>query len=49
MGGRRLPTVMALEPVGRAGQRTEMRYLSLEFNTPIPDTIFSLNNLQRGR
>lgn len=49
MGGRRLPTVMALEPVGRAGQRTEMRYLSLQFDTPIPDTTFSLNNLQRGR
>jgi hypothetical protein len=49
MGGRRLPTVMALEPVGRAGQRTEMRYLSLQFDVAIPDTTFSLNNLQRGR
>jgi hypothetical protein len=49
MGGRRLPTVMSLEPAGRAGQRTEMRYLSLEFDAQIPDQIFSLNNLQRGR
>jgi hypothetical protein len=49
MGGRRVPSLMALEPVGRAGQRTEMRYLSLEFDTTIPDDVFSLNNLQRGR
>jgi len=49
MGGRRLPSRMVLEPAGRPGRRTELRYLSLQFNVSIPEAIFSLSNLQRGR
>jgi hypothetical protein len=49
MGGRRLPARMVLEPAGRAGRRTEMRYLSMELGAVIPERIFSLGNLQRAR
>lgn len=49
MGGRRIPSRMVLEPAGRPGRRTELRYLSLQFNAEIPESLFSLSNLQRGR
>ena len=49
MGGRRIPTQMVLEPAGRPGNRTEMRYLNIQFNAEIPESIFSLSSLQRSR
>jgi hypothetical protein len=49
MDGRRLPARMILEPAGRPGRRTEMRYLSIRWNADIPERIFSLRNLQRAR
>ncbi len=49
MDDRRIPTRMTLSPAGRPGHRTEMRYLSIEFDADIPDRIFSINNLQRAR
>jgi hypothetical protein len=49
LGGRRLPARMTLQPSGRPGYRTEVRYLSIEFGADIPDRIFSLSNLQRAR
>jgi len=49
MGGIRIPSRMVLQPAGRPGQRTELRYLSLQFNASIPDRIFSLSSLGRGR
>jgi hypothetical protein len=48
-GDRRVPARMVLEPAGRAGRRTEMRYLSLAFGSDIPEAIFSLQALQRAR
>lgn len=47
--GRRLPTHMVLTPTGVEGQRTEMRYLDIRFNVPIPDDTFSLSRLERSR
>jgi outer membrane lipoprotein-sorting protein len=47
--GRRLPTRMVLTPTGIEGQRTEMRYLDIQFNVPIPDDTFSLSRLERSR
>jgi outer membrane lipoprotein-sorting protein len=47
--GRRLPAHMVLTPTGVEGQRTEMRYLDIQFNVPIPDETFSLSRLERGR
>lgn len=49
LGGRRLPTHMTLTPVDSPGQRTEMRYLELQFEVALADDTFSLSTLERGR
>ena len=49
LGGRRLPARLTLVPADAAGQRTEMRYLEVEFDVPIADDTFSLSRLERGR
>ena len=49
LGGRRLPTHVTLTPTDVEGQRTEMRYLDMQFNAPIPDDLFSLSRLERSR
>ncbi len=49
LGGRRLPTHITLLPADLAGQRTEMRYLDLEFDVPLSDDTFSLSRLERPR
>ena len=47
LGGRRLPTHLTLTPTDVEGQRTELRYLSLQFDAPISDDTFSLARLER--
>jgi outer membrane lipoprotein-sorting protein len=49
LGGRRLPAHMVLTPADVEGQRTEMRYLELQFDVPVPDDTFSLSRLERSR
>jgi outer membrane lipoprotein-sorting protein len=49
LGGRRLPARIALVPVDSPGQRTEMRYLDVEFDVPLSDDTFSLSRLERTR
>jgi outer membrane lipoprotein-sorting protein len=49
LGGRRLPAHIALVPADTAGQRTDMRYLDVQFDTPLPDDTFSLSRLERVR
>jgi hypothetical protein len=49
LGGRRLPVHLTLTPTDVEGQRTEMRYLDVQFNAPIPDDTFSLTRLERSR
>jgi outer membrane lipoprotein-sorting protein len=49
LGGRRLPARIALVPVDSSGQRTEMRYLDVEFDVPLSDDTFSLSRLERTR
>jgi outer membrane lipoprotein-sorting protein len=49
LGGRRLPLHLTLTPADTEGQRTEMRYLDVQFDVPIPDDTFSLSRLERGR
>ena len=49
LGGRRLPAHIALVPADSAGQRTEMRYLDVEFDVPLSDDTFSLSRLERTR
>ena len=49
LGGRRLPAHIALVPTDSAGQRTEMRYLDVQFDIPLPDDTFSLSRLELMR
>lgn len=47
LGGRRLPARIALVPADSTGQRTEMRYLDVQFDVPLADDTFSLSRLER--
>jgi hypothetical protein len=49
--GRRLPAHLILVPQDKdkAGQRTEMRYLDIDFNVRLPESMFSLSELERTR
>ena len=49
LGGRRLPTHIALLPADSEGQRTEMRYLDVQFDIALPDDTFSLSRLEQVR
>lgn len=49
LGGRRLPAHLVLTPTDVDGQRTEMRYLNVQFDAKIPDDTFSLSRLERAR
>ncbi len=49
MDGRRLPTRLVLQPVDRPDERTELRYLDIDFDADVPSSTFSLTALERGR
>lgn len=49
LGGRRIPSRIALVPADTPVQRTEMRYLDVQFDIAIPDDTFSLSRLERVR
>jgi hypothetical protein len=49
LGGRTLPAHIALVPTDAVGQRTEMRYLDVQFDVPLSDDTFSLSRLERPR
>lgn len=49
MDGRRIPTRMVLEPQDQEGRRTEMHYLSMDFDADVPESTFSLTELERRR
>lgn len=49
MDGRRIPTRMVIVPHDREGHRTEMRYLSMDFDANVSESTFSLTELERRR
>lgn len=49
LGGRRLPAHITLVPADSTGQRTEMRYLEVQFDVPLPEDTFSLSRLEQIR
>jgi outer membrane lipoprotein-sorting protein len=49
LGGRRLPAHLVMTPTDAPGQRTDMRYLDVQFDAPLPDDTFSLSRLERSR
>ena len=48
MAGDFLPTLRSCQPTS-VGQRTEMRYLDVQFDVPLPDDTFSLSRLEQTR
>ena len=49
IGGRRIPTLLTIIPEREEGRRTEMRYLHVEFDVKLDDSMFSLSQLERRR
>ncbi|MCB9596721.1 MAG: outer membrane lipoprotein-sorting protein [Sandaracinaceae bacterium] len=49
MDGRRIPTRMIIEPQDREGHRTELHYLEMDFDANVPESTFSLTQLERQR
>jgi len=47
--GRRLPVRMTLVSEDEKGHKTEMRYLEIRFDADVPESTFSLSNLERQR
>ena len=44
--GRRIPAVMEMVPMNKEGNKTVIRYETIEFNIPIGKEIFSLRHLR---
>jgi hypothetical protein len=40
---------MTLVPEDETGHKTEMRYLEIRFDVDVPESTFSLSNLERQR
>jgi outer membrane lipoprotein-sorting protein len=49
LGGRLLPTVLTMSPVGKPGQHTVLTYRDARFDQPIADPFFSEQNMRRVR
>ena len=49
MGGRTIPTVMELVPLNKENHKTLIKYISAEFDKPLGNDIFTLQNLQQTR
>jgi hypothetical protein len=47
IAGRRIPMRMVLQPAGRPGERTEMRYDRLRFDIPLDADLFTHRGLRR--
>ena len=49
MGGRTLPTKLVMIPMDKEGHKTILIINDIQFNKPIPDRFFSLQNMKRIR
>jgi outer membrane lipoprotein-sorting protein len=47
--GKRIPSRMVLIPEDQEGQKTEMIYSDIDFNVTVPESTFSLSNLEQVR
>lgn len=47
MGGRLVPAKLEVIPVDKKGQKTVMEYLSLEFDTPLNEGFFTIQNMKK--
>lgn len=49
MGGKLLPSILEVIPADEEGHKTVVEYLSLDFDTEIQDSFFSIQNMKRVR
>ena len=49
MGGRVIPTLMVMRSTGKENSQTTLKLSEMQFEVAIPDSIFSLRNLQSGK
>ncbi len=49
LGGRLFPVALEMIPADKPGQKTAMRYLSAQFDVPIPPRTFTLRHLETFR
>ena len=49
MDGRIIPTVYEIIPADEEGQKTVVTLSSIQFNAPINDSFFSIQNMKRLR
>jgi outer membrane lipoprotein-sorting protein len=47
MGGKTIPTVIELIPLNKEGQKTLIRYISVEFDKELGKDVFTLRNLRK--
>ncbi len=47
--GRTIPTRLVLQPTDHPDQHTELHYLDIDFDASVPESTFSLTELERGR
>ncbi|KPK47990.1 MAG: hypothetical protein AMK72_07685 [Planctomycetes bacterium SM23_25] len=47
--GRTVPSHLVLTPVDKQGHKTELLYSEMDFSTEVPDSTFSLSELERSR
>lgn len=47
LGGKKIPTKMEMIPMEKKNQRTIMEYQNIEFDVPLEDSFFSLQNMKR--
>lgn len=47
LGGKLLPSVMEVHPADEPGNKTIVEYLDLEFDVPIDESFFSIQNMKR--
>jgi outer membrane lipoprotein-sorting protein len=49
LGGRMLPSLVEMIPLDKKGQKTVMAYGSLQFDKPIADSFFTLQNIKQAK
>ena len=49
VGGRTIPTFFEIIPVDKEGHKTTMEFNHIEFEKPIKDSFFSIQNMKRIR
>jgi len=49
IGDRVMPTYFEMIPVDKEGHKTTMEFTKMEFNIPMEDSFFSIQNMKRIR